>query len=182
MAPRIRPADERAIDQFGDDSARLGDDGVLVSVTERATDGPAVRAAGTHAAETGGRLVVLGVLPTAAYEERRRARRGVPALPRFTLPQAEGERRRVAARVAREALTSVDVEVEAVGAVGEEAEQVLRVARERRCDHVFLAGGDAVGGSTPTHEVVRAIRERFRGLVTVLTEGEPAGCGDASPG
>jgi hypothetical protein len=57
-----------------------------------------------------------------------------------------------------------------------------RVARERRCDHVFLAGGDAVGGSTPTREVVRAIRERFRGLVTVLAGVEPAGYGDTTPG
>ena len=89
---------------------------------------------------------------------------------------ARGVANRFAEEAADRAFETVDgaVEYEAVNVVAEEgdlADEVLRVADERGCDHVYVAGrqrsptGKALFGDTAQRVVLN-----FDGPVTVLTE------------
>ncbi|WP_254534974.1 universal stress protein [Halomarina litorea] len=166
-ADRTNPSDRT--DRSGGADDYIEASGVLVSVAGTVHDPGVVRAAGAHAAVTGGHLVVLAVLPNDAFVERQRARAAVPELRRFALSEAEMERRHVARRAARRALGGVDVPVTVVGAVGREPDHVLATAREHGCDHVFLADRPAPGRAL-TRDTLSAVCERFEGPVTVLSE------------
>ena len=153
----------------GPATTSAGAGNVLVSVEGAVADRGTVRSAGEFVAATGGRLTVLNVMPSGAFADRQFARERVPDLPRFTLAQAEEERRRAAEHVASEALTGVPVEYECVGVVGREPACILAEARERACDHVFLADRRRSSlGAVGAEEVVRAVVESFEGAVTVL--------------
>jgi nucleotide-binding universal stress UspA family protein len=142
---------------------------VLVSVEGAADDGALVRAAADLAVATGGRLTVLNVMPSGAFADRQHARARVEGLPRFTLGQAEAERERTAAAVAREALAGNPVEYDCVGVVGREPACILGEARARGCGHVVVGTRRRSSlGAVRATEVVRAVVESFEGLVTVV--------------
>lgn len=143
--------------------------GVLVSVEGAADDGALVRAAADLAVATGGRLTVLNVMPSGAFADRQHARARVEGLPRFTLGQAEAERERAAAGVARKALAGVPVDYDCVGVVGREPACILGEARARGCGHVVVGTGRRASlGAVRATEVVGAVVESFEGLVTVV--------------
>lgn len=128
--------------------------------------------AGRLAAGVGADLVVLHVRTEDDYEEDRRAIEDVPDIESasYDVDQATEGAGQVAADLASEALTDVDVEYEAVGAIGEEADRILGTAEEYDCDHVFLAGrrrsptGKAIFGDTGQHVILN-----FAGPVTIVT-------------
>ncbi|MFC5972983.1 universal stress protein [Halomarina salina] len=162
---------------FGGDLPTTGAGAVnaLVSVEGATEDRAAVRAAGEFVAATGGHLTVLNVMPGGAFADRQFARERVPDLPRFTLAQAEEERRRTAEHVAREALAGVPVEYECVGVVGREPACILAEARARGCSHVFVVARRRSSlGAVGAEDVVRAVVESFDGTVTVLREAADA--------
>ena len=147
----------------------------LVSVEGALADRRAVRSAGGFVAGTGGRLTVLNVMPSGAFADRQYVRERVSELPPFTLAQAEAERRRAAEHVARAALADLPVDYECVGVVGREPACILAQARERGCDHVFLADRRRSSlGAVGAEDVVRTVVESFEGAVTVLRSGSDA--------
>ncbi|MFD1515238.1 universal stress protein [Halomarina rubra] len=143
----------------------------LVSVEGAAADRELVRAAGRYVAWTGGRLTVLNVMPSGAFADRRHARERLAGFGRFTLAQAETERRCSAEYVAREALEGVPVEYDCVGVVGREPDRILVEASERACGHVFLSDRRRSSlGAVGARDVVDEVVEAFEGTVTVLRD------------
>lgn len=130
-----------------------------------------VREAGELASGVGGSLVLLHVTSEAEYEEDRKSMEEVAGLEAsYDVGQAEAGARQFADDVGLGALDGVDVEYEAIGAVGDRAELVLRTADEEGCDHVFLTGrrrspaGKAIFG-----DVAQQIILNFAGPVTITT-------------
>ena len=141
----------------------------VVDITDAAKD--LVREAGTLAEGMDAELVLIHVTTQEAYSARRGA---METLPDTTASYTQDDAREGATQFARdigdEVLAGLDVEYEAVGALGDVATEVLRVAEERDCDYVFLTGrqrspaGKALFGDT-TQRVVLG----FDGYVTVTT-------------
>lgn len=131
-----------------------------------------VEEAGRLAAGVGADLIALHVQSESDYEENRRAVEDVMAdeAGSYDLDQAIEGTEQVAADVANDALDGVDVEYEAVGAIGEREERILGVAEERGCDHIFIPGrrrsptGKAIFGDTAQHVILN-----FAGPVTIVT-------------
>lgn len=157
----------------GDETATWGDESrnALVSVEGAATDRALVRTAGQFVARRGGRLTVLNVMPSGAFADRRHARERLDGFGRFTLAQAETERRCSAEYVANRALADVPVEYDCVGVVGREPDRILAEAAERACDHVFLSDRRRSSlGAVGARDVVDEVVASFDGAVTVLRD------------
>ena len=131
-----------------------------------------VAEAGRLAAGVGADLRLLHVRTDTEYEQDRRAIQGVEDLETqsYDLDQATEGARQFAADAGSDALADLDVEYEAVGAVGGRAEQILAVAEEHDCDHVFISGrrrspsGKALFGDTAQQVILN-----FPGPVTIVT-------------
>ena len=131
-----------------------------------------VAEAGRLAAGVGADLIALHVRSESDYEEDRRAVEDVMAeeSSSYDLDQAIEGAEQVAADVVKGALADVDVEYEAVGAIGERAERILGEAESRGCDHIFIPGrrrsptGKALFGDTAQHVILN-----FAGPVTIVT-------------
>lgn len=129
--------------------------------------------AGELAAGVDASLVLLHVTSNEDYEESRRAMRDVEAIEggNYDVSQASEGAREFAQDVGEQVLRNVDVDYEAVGAVGDEYEQIIQTAEDYDCDHVFIAGrrrspsGKALFGDTAQQVILN-----FDGPVTVLTK------------
>lgn len=129
-----------------------------------------VAAAGRIAAGVEADLVLLAVISESDYEQDRQAIDEVMALESSTYdPQsAKASAEQYAVEVARDALENIEVAYEVVGVIGEATEQVLEVAEDRGCDHLFITGrrrspsGKAIFGDTAQQLILN-----FSGLVTV---------------
>lgn len=142
----------------------------VVSGDERTKE--LVREAGELAAGVDAELVLLHVTDEEEFAERSAALASVPDFDTsYTVENARDGAREYAKDVARDVLDDLDVEYEAVGALGEEAEEILDVAEDRDCDHVFLTGrrrsptGKALFG-----DVAQTVILNFEGAVTILME------------
>ncbi|WP_135303806.1 universal stress protein [Haloarcula amylovorans] len=142
----------------------------VVEPTEIAKD--LVHEAGTLAEGVDAEAVLLHVTTEEAYSARRGAMESIPnASTKYTPGEAEKGATEFAEDVGREVLAEFDIEHEATGAVGDEADEILQTAEEYDCDHVFLPGrqrsptGKALFGDAAQRVVLD-----FDGPVTVVTE------------
>lgn len=129
--------------------------------------------AGELAAGVDASLVLLHVTSNEEYEEDRQAMRDVAAIEggNYNVSQASEGAREFAHDVGEQVLRNVDVDYEAVGAVGDEYEQIIQTAADHDCDHVFIAGrrrspsGKALFGDTAQQVILN-----FDDPVTILTK------------
>ncbi len=131
-----------------------------------------VREAGELAAGVDANLVLLHVTTTEEYENTRNSLERISSLETsHTAGQVLERARQFVADIGREVLDGIDVEYESVGRIGDERDEILDVAHEYGCDHVFLAGrkrsptGKALFGNR-TQSVILD----FDGAITVVTE------------
>ena len=131
-----------------------------------------VQEAGELASGVGADLVLLHVTTDEEYESTRTSLESIPSIESsYTAGQALEGARQFAADIGRDTLADVDVDWEAVGRIGDEHDEILEVAEEYGCDHVFVAGekrtpaGKALFGDT-----TQAVILDFDGTVTVVTE------------
>lgn len=131
-----------------------------------------VAEAGRLAAGVDAELVLVNVISEADFEEDRRAMADALAFEstQYSLEQAIGSARQFASKIARSALDDLAVEYDVVGAVGDVHDEVLALAADRDCDHVFIVGrrrspsGKAIFGDTAQQIILN-----FPGPVTITT-------------
>ena len=143
---------------------------VLVHLTDTDADEQLVCEARAYAAGVGGHLVLLSVMPSCEFAERRRAYAQIRDLPEYTLPMAMEKHRRSAERSGRSVLNSLDIEYTAVGAVGHESDQVLATAKAYNCGYVFLVDRPRSLLRRLTGDSIRAIARGFDGSVITLQD------------
>lgn len=131
-----------------------------------------VREAGELAAAVGAELVLLHVTTNEEYEDRRQTMEDIPDnRVRYSAKQALEGARQFADDIGHEVLDGVDVEYEAVGAVGDEQNQILKKAEEHDCDHLFIAGEKrSPAGKAIFGDLTQSVILNFDGPVTVVTE------------
>lgn len=141
----------------------------VVEGSEAAKD--LVREAGELTAAVGAELVLVHVTDEDEYDERREELESIPRREtQYSIGQALDGAEQFAEDIGREVLDDLDVEYQAVGRVGDVREEILTVAEEFDCDHVFIAGrkrsptGKAMFGDA-TQQVILD----FDGPVTVVT-------------
>lgn len=130
-----------------------------------------VREAGELAAGVDAELLLVHVTSEDEYAERREDFSRISALETsYTIDKARDGARQFARDIGREILDDVDVDWEPDGQVGEKGDNVLGVARDEDCDHIFITGkkrspaGKAVFGDVPQRIILE-----FDGAVTVVT-------------
>jgi nucleotide-binding universal stress UspA family protein len=130
--------------------------------------------AGELAAGVNASLVVLHVLPEDEYEERMATRMETGSGGgTFSIDEAEREATFIAKEAAQEALGDVDVEYELKGIVGRLETDVIEVAEEEGCDHVFVTGRRrSPSGKAFFGDVTQRILLNFDGRVTVSLHDE----------
>ena len=64
-----------------------------------------------------------------------------------------------------------DVEYEAVGMLGDKEEQILELAHERDCDHIFISGRKrSPTGKALFGDLAQSVLLKFDGTVTIRTD------------
>ncbi|UPV76322.1 universal stress protein (plasmid) [Halorussus limi] len=131
-----------------------------------------VREAGELAAAVDAELVLLHVTTNDEYEKTRQTMESIPNdVVGYSAEQARVGAENFAADIGREVLDGVDVEWEAVGALGDEQNQILQTADQRDCDHLFIAGEKrSPAGKALFGDLTQSIILNFDGPVTVVTE------------
>lgn len=142
---------------------------VLVDGTPAAKD--LAREAGELAAGVGADVLLLHVTTEDEFEKRADALADVHELNvSYDVVQAGEGAKQFAANVGNEVLAGIDVEYSAVGRLGDVEKQVLAVADDYGCDHLFIAGrkrsptGKAIFGDRTQSLILN-----FEGPVTVTT-------------
>lgn len=144
---------------------------VLVSLTGMGNDHQLVYRAGTYAASTGGKIVLLSVMPDREFADRQRAYAQINALPQYALDQAEEVHRQTAAQIGHEALDPLGLDYTPVGRVGHEVNHVLNAAQTYNCGHVFLLDRQqSVLHRLVARDPAQSVVNRFNGFVTVLQD------------
>lgn len=141
----------------------------VVGATDAAKD--LVREAGKLAAGVDADLTLLHVTTEDDYEEQRMQMEQISGYnASYSVTQARQGAKNFAADVGREVLGDVDVDWEAVGALGDAGEKVLDEADRLGCDHVFATGDkrSPTGKALFGDDTQRIILD-FDGPVTVLT-------------
>lgn len=130
-----------------------------------------VREAGELAAATGADMVLVHVTTEEEYAERREDLAAIPdRAGHYGIGEELEGARQYAADIGAEVLEGIDVDYDVVGRLGGKANEVLAVATDQNCDHIFMSGpkrspaGKAVFGDA-TQEVIL----EFSGPVTVVT-------------
>jgi nucleotide-binding universal stress UspA family protein len=131
------------------------------------------REAGELAAGVDAELLLLHVTSESEYEEDRKAMADVDAIEggSYDVGQAKEGAREFARDLGEQVLRNIDVDYEAIGAVGDEYKQVMQAARDHDCDHIFIAGrkrspsGKAIFGDTAQRIILN-----FDDPVTILTQ------------
>lgn len=141
----------------------------VVSGDERTKE--LVREAGELAAGVGAELILLHVTDEEEFTDQSAALASIPDFDTsYTVENARDGAREYAKDVGRDVLADVDVEYEAVGALGEEPDEILAVAEERGCDHVFVTGRKrSPTGKALFGDVAQTVILNFEGAVTILT-------------
>ena len=133
-----------------------------------------LREAGELSAGVDAELILVYGTTEEEYNERREDMAQIPDIDTtYSLDQAIDGVRRFAKDMGRDVLSDLDLEWEAVGRIGEKAEETLTLAEERDCDHIFIAGrkrsptGKAVFGDDTQRVILDS-----KVPVTVLTDRE----------
>jgi nucleotide-binding universal stress UspA family protein len=130
-----------------------------------------VREAGELATGVGAELILLHVTTEEEFSDRADALAAIPNYnAEYSVGQARDGASQFARDIGREVFDGVSVEFEAVGALGDKQQQILEVARQHDCDHLFISGqkrsptGKAIFG-----DLTQSIILEFDGAVTVTT-------------
>lgn len=114
-------------------------------------------------------LLLLHVMPEDEYEDRMATRLETGSGGgTFSIDEAEREATHIAKEAGRGVVEAHDVDVEYRGIVGHIERDVIEVAEDEDCDHIFIAGrrrspsGKAIFG-----DVTQRILLNFDGMVTV---------------
>jgi nucleotide-binding universal stress UspA family protein len=131
-----------------------------------------VREAGELAAAVDAELVLLHVTTDDEYEEMRQTMESIPNNSvGYSAQKAREGAEEFAADIGREVLDGIDVDYEAVGALGDEQTEILDTAAEHDCDHLFIAGEKrSPTGKALFGDLTQSIILNFDGPVTVVTE------------
>jgi nucleotide-binding universal stress UspA family protein len=131
-----------------------------------------VREAGELAAAIDAELVLLHVTTNEEYEEMRQTMETIPNSPvGYSAEKARVGAEEFAADIGREVLEGIDVDYEAVGALGDEQTEILDTAEAHDCDHLFIAGEKrSPTGKALFGDLTQSIILNFGGPVTVVTE------------
>lgn len=127
--------------------------------------------AGELAAAVGAKLVLVHVTTEEEYDDRREELENIPRLEtQYSIGQALDGAQQFARDIGHEVLEDLDVEFEAVGRVGDERDEILTVASDYDCDHVFIAGRKrSPTGKAMFGDVTQKVILDFDGPVTVVT-------------
>jgi hypothetical protein len=144
---------------------------ILVHLTDTDADEQLVREARAYAAGIGGQLVLLSVMTSREFEERRRAYTQIRDLPRYTLPMAIEKHRQSAERNGRSVLNSLDIEYTAVGLLAANPSRCSLPRRHTTADtfsswtgrdHCFVVSQATVCGQSLADSMVPSLRYRIR--------------------
>lgn len=131
-----------------------------------------VREAGELAAGVGAELLLLHVTTEEQFSEYATSMADIPARDAgYSTDRAREGARQFAADIGTEMFDGLDVEYEAIGALGDEEEEILDIAYERDCDHIFISGrkrsptGKAIFG-----DLAQSVLLKFDGTVTITTD------------
>lgn len=130
------------------------------------------RLAGELAAGVGAEVLVMHVTSEDRYQDRLESLEAVDELDvQYNVETAARGAQQFAANVANDVLADIDVEITAIGRLGNVEEKVLTVADDFDCDHLFIAGrqrsptGKAIFG-----DLAQSLILNFEGPVTVTTD------------
>lgn len=120
--------------------------------------------AGELAGGVGASLVLLRVTSESEYEDDRRAMEEVASIEgaSYDVDQAKQGARQFATDLGDQVLRNIDVDWEAVGAVGDEYDNIMQAIEDHDCDHVFMAGrkrspsGKAIFGDLAQRVILNA--------------------------
>lgn len=142
---------------------------VVVEATQGTKD--ILRVAGEFAEGVGAELVLVHVTTEEEFSERSDALAGLTDLNvEYDVSRARDGAKQFANDIGHAVLNDRDVTFEAVGRLGEVSEEILTVAKEYECDHLFVSGrqrsptGKAIFG-----DVAQNLILNFDGPVTVST-------------
>lgn len=130
-----------------------------------------VREAGKLAAGVDAQLTLIHVTTEDEYEEQRMQMEQISGYnASYSVTQARDGAENFAADIGRETLDGIDVDWDAVGALGDSGRKVLTEAERLDCDHVFATGDkrSPTGKALFGDDTQRLILD-FEGPVTVLT-------------
>ncbi|EMA50046.1 universal stress protein [Halococcus salifodinae] len=130
-----------------------------------------VREAGELAAGVDAELFLLHVTTEEEFSDRANTLASIPNYDtEYSVDQARDGARQFAADIGREVFEGLDVEYEAVGALGDKQGPILDVAAERDCDHLFISGRKrSPTGKALFGDLTQSIILEFDGAVTVTT-------------
>ena len=133
-----------------------------------------LREAGEFAAGVDAELLVLHVMPEDEYDERMSTRMETGSGGgTFSIDEAEREATFIAKEAARDALADLDVAYELKGIVGRLERDVIDIADEEGCDHLFVSGRRrSPSGKAFFGDVTQRILLNFDGMVTVSLTDE----------
>ncbi|WP_049997105.1 universal stress protein [Halococcus sediminicola] len=142
---------------------------VVVEGTEATKE--LIREAGELAAGVGAELFLVHVTTKEAFSEYATSMADIPERDvGYSTERAREGARQFATDVGDEVFAGLDVEYEAIGALGDKEEQILDIAYERDCDHIFINGrkrsptGKAIFG-----DLAQSVLLKFDGTVTITT-------------
>ena len=130
------------------------------------------REAGELAAGVDASLVLLHVTSEDDYEENRKAMSDITGMEggTYDISQASEGAREFAQDLGEQVLRNIDVEYEAVGAVGKKYEKILQTAEDYGCDHIFIVGRNrSPSGKAIFGDIAQRVILNFDDPVTVLT-------------
>lgn len=130
-----------------------------------------VREAGELAAGVEAELILLHVTTEEEFSDRADALASIPNYnAEYSVGQARDGASQFADDIGREVFEGLSVEYEAVGALGDKQQQILEIADQYDCDHLFISGrkrsptGKAIFG-----DLTQSVILGFDGAVTVTT-------------
>ncbi len=150
----------------------------LVVVEATAATKDLLREAGELATGVGAELILVHVTTEDEYADRADALAKIPDVDvSYDVTRARDGAGQFARDVGNEVLQGLDVDFRAIGRLGDKVDEVLAVADEFNCDHLFVTGrqrsptGKAIFGDRAQRLILN-----FNGPVTVttVTEETPA--------
>ena len=144
---------------------------VLVVVEGTESTKELVREAGELAAGVGAEVLLVHVTTKEEFSEYATSLASISDRDTgYSIDRAREGARQFADDIGQEVFEGLSVEYEAIGALGDKKEQVLKIAHENDCDHLFISGRKrSPTGKALFGDVTQSILLTFDGAVTVTT-------------
>jgi nucleotide-binding universal stress UspA family protein len=144
---------------------------VLVVVEETESTKELVREAGELAAGVEAEVYLVHVTTREKFSEYATSLADIPDRDTgYSIDRAKEGACQFAENIGQEVLEGLAVEYETIGALGDKKEQVLKIAHQKDCDHLFISGRKrSPTGKALFGDVTQSILLTFDGMVTVNT-------------